>query len=66
MSTISSSSPIEFIVSGSGEDYIDLNNTILEVRASRKTTNDSPVDAAVAVAPIKIHCTVSSVKFTFP
>ena len=52
MSTITSSSPIEFIVSGSGEDYMDLNNIILEVKACIKTTNDSPVDAAVAVAPI--------------
>ena len=51
MSTITSSSPIEYIVSGSGEDYMDLNNTILEVKACIKTTNDSPADAAVAVAP---------------
>ena len=29
--TISLSSPIEFIVSGSGKDYMDLNNTLLEV-----------------------------------
>ena len=52
MSTITSSSPIEFIVSGSGEDYMDLNNTLLEVKACIKTTNNSPVDASVAVAPI--------------
>ena len=52
VSTITSSSPIEFIVSGSGEDYMDLNNTLLEVKACIKTMNDSPVDAAVAVAPI--------------
>ena len=52
VSTITSSSPIEFIVSGSGEVYMDLNNTLLEVKACIKTTNDSPVDAAVAVAPI--------------
>ena len=64
VSTITSSSPTEFIVSGSGEDYMDLNNTLLEVKACIKTTNDSPGDAAVAVAPI--HYTVSSVKLTFP
>ena len=52
VSTITSSSPIEFIVSGSGEDYMDLNNTLLEVKACIKTTNHSPVDAAVAVAPM--------------
>ena len=52
MSIITSASPIEFIMSGSGEDYMDLNNTILEVKSCIKTTNDSPVDAAVAVASI--------------
>ena len=52
VSTITSSSPIEFIVSSSGEDYMDLNNTLLEVKACIKTTNDSPVDASVTVAPI--------------
>ena len=31
---------------------MDLNNTLLEVKACIKTTNNSPVDAAVAVAPI--------------
>ena len=39
-------------MSGSGEDYIDRNNTLLEVKACKQTTNDSPVDAAVAVARI--------------
>ena len=52
VSTITSFSPIEFIVSGSGENYMDLNNTLVEVKACIKTTNDSPVDASVAVAPI--------------
>ena len=51
-STITSSSAIEYIVSGSGEDYMDLNNTLLEVKACIKTTNDSPVDVAVAGAPV--------------
>ena len=36
VSTITSSSPIEFIVSGSGEDYMDLYNTLLEVKACIK------------------------------
>ena len=58
-----SSFPIEFIVSGSGEDYMDLNNTLLEVKTCIKTTNDSPVDTAVAVAPINntLHCLFSQV-----
>ena len=63
MSTITSSSPVEFIVSGSGKDYMDLNNTLLEVKACIKTTNDSPVDAAVAVAPLNntLHSLFSQV-----
>ena len=66
VSTITSFSPIECIVSGSGKDYMDLNNTLLKVKACMKTTNDSPVDASVAVAPINNALQVSSVKFTFP
>ena len=34
--TITSSSPIEFIVSRNGEDYMDFNNTLLEVKACIK------------------------------
>ena len=49
VSAITSSSPIELIVSDSDEDYMDLYNTLLEGKAY---INDSPVDAADAVAPI--------------
>ena len=41
VSTISASAPIEFVVSGSGEDYLDLSNTLLEVRA-KITADGSP------------------------
>ena len=61
MSTITSSSPIEFIVSGSGEDYMDLNNTLLEVKACIKTTNDSPVDVAVAPINNTLHSLFSQI-----
>ena len=52
VSTITSSSPIEFIVSGSGEDYVDLSNTLIEVKACIKSSESSPVDNTVPVAPI--------------
>ena len=65
VSTITSYSPIDFIVSVSGEDYMDLNNTLLEVKACIKATNDSSVDVAVAVAQINNTLTVSSVKLSF-
>ena len=61
MSTITSSSPIEFIVSGSGKDYMDLNNTLLEVKACIKTTNDCPVDVAVAPINNTLHSLFSQI-----
>ena len=61
VSTITSSSPIEFIVSGSGEDYMDLNNTLLEVKACIKTTNNSPVDVAVALINNTLHSLFSQI-----
>ena len=51
VSTISASAPIEFVVSGSGEDYLDLSNTLLEVRA-KITADGSPTTADVPVAPV--------------
>ena len=47
VSTISASAPIEFVVARSGEDYLDLSNTLLEIRA-----DGSPVTAKVAVARV--------------
>ena len=44
--------PAQFIVSGSGYDYVDLNNTLLEVKVCIKTTDGSPVDGNVHLAPI--------------
>ena len=52
VSTITASSPIEFIISGSGEDYIDLSNTLLEIKASIKTSDGVAVDSDTPVAPI--------------
>ena len=80
VSSITPTSPIECIVSDSGEDYMDLNNTLLELKACIKTTNDSPLDASVSVAPVNntLHCifgqievslndvNVSSATTTFP
>ena len=51
VSTISASAPIEFVVAGSGEDYLDLSNKLLEVRA-KLTADGSTVTAEVAVAPV--------------
>ena len=49
-------------MSGSGE-VLDFNNTLLEVKAYVKTTDDSSVDVAVAVGPInnKLHSLFSQI-----
>ena len=52
VSTFSSSAPIEFIVSGSGEEYIDLQNTLIEIKASVKTLNGESTSSQDTTAPI--------------
>ena len=59
VSTITSSSPIEFIVSGSGEDYMDLNNTILLVKACESVQWMCRCSCNIQ------YIAVSSVKLTF-
>ncbi len=38
LSAISESSPLEFFIAGTGEDYIDLNNTLLFLRLKNHKT----------------------------
>ncbi|XP_065150159.1 uncharacterized protein F54H12.2-like [Paramisgurnus dabryanus] len=44
LSAISDSSPLEFFIAGTGEDYVDLNNTLLFLRL--KITNPDGTDIA--------------------
>ena len=66
VSTITSSSPIEFIVSGNDEDYMFRNNTLLKVKACIKTTNDSPVDVAVAQIKNTLYSLFSQIEDGMP
>lgn len=52
VSSITSSAPLEFTVSGSGEEYIDLSKTLIEVKAVIKQSNGQIAQKAANVAPI--------------
>src|SRR3954466_14698239 len=55
--------PIEFVIGGSGQDYIDLANTQLFVRAEIVRDNNQAIDNAQHVAPINhlLHSMFSEV-----
>ena len=52
ISSITGSSPIEFDVTASGDDYLDLANSLLCVRAKITRANGDNLDAADTVAPV--------------
>ena len=52
VSSISSSAPIEFTVTGSGDEYIDLNKTLLEVKAVIKQADGQQTPKTSHIAPI--------------
>ena len=58
--SITSVAPIEFVVTGSGDEYIDLSKTLLEVKAIIIYSNGNVVPCTAHVAP------VFSVKWTCP
>lgn len=67
VSTIAHSSPIEFIVSGSGEEYMDLANTLLEVKACIKAIDGTTVISDTThVAPVNntLHSLFSQLDVT--
>ena len=65
ISSISDGVPIEFVVSGSGQDYIDLANTQLYVRAQILQGNNTAIDNTHHAAPINLllHSLFSEVEF---
>lgn len=54
ISSISDGTPIEFYIGGSGQDYTDLANTQLYVRASIVTNNNAPITDQNHVGPINL------------
>jgi len=63
VSSITSSAPIEFVVTGSGDEYIDLSKTLLEVKAVIKLSNGHVVPKTAHVAPVNntLHSLFSQV-----
>ena len=54
LTTVDDGSPIEFDVSGNGEDYIDLANTMLYVQAKIIKQDGTNLDAADPVGPVNL------------
>ena len=54
LTTVGDGSPIEFDVSGTGEDYIDLGNTMLYVQAKITKQDGTNLDANDPVGPVNL------------
>jgi len=54
LTTVSDGSPIEFDVSGTGDDYVDFANTMLYVKAKVTQTNGNNLAADTAVGPVNL------------
>ena len=54
LSSVNDDSPIEFQINGNGEDYIDLSNSMLYVRARIVLPNGNNVADDAAVGPVNL------------
>ena len=54
LSTVANGSPIEFVISGSGKDYVDFGNNILYVQAKIRQPNGNDLGAAANTAPVNL------------
>jgi len=54
MTTVADGSPIEFDISGTGEDYIDFGNTILYVKAKVTALDGTNLPADAAFGPVNL------------
>ena len=63
MSSLDSGGPIEFLIPGSGDDYLDLANTMLHVQAKVARANGDDLDLADPVGPVNnwLHALFSQV-----
>jgi len=52
--TVTEGSPIEFDISGTGEDYIDFANTLLYMKAKLTANDDTNLAADAAVGPVNL------------
>ena len=63
MASLDSGGPIEFLTSGSGDDYLDLANTMLHVQAKVTRANGDDLNLADPVGPMNnwLHSLFSQV-----
>ena len=54
MTTVADGSPIEFDISGTGEDYIDFGNTMLYVKAKVTALDGTNLPADAAFGPVNL------------
>src|SRR5271163_274647 len=54
ISSITDGTPIEFVIGGSGQDYVDLANTQLYVRAQILNANNTAIDNTNHVGPVNL------------
>ena len=66
IATISQGTPIEFSITGGGQDYVDLSSTQLYVRAQIIRANNEPIDDGDHVGPVNLflHSLFSEVDIT--
>ena len=66
IATISQGTPIEFSITGAGQDYLDLSSTQLYVRAQIIRANNDPIDDGDHVGPVNLflHSLFSEVDIT--
>ena len=63
MASLDSSGPMEFLITGSGNDYLDLANTKLHVQVKVTRANGDDLDLADPVGPVNnwLHSLFSQV-----
>ena len=61
--SLDSGGPIEFFIPGSGDDYMDLANTMLHLQVKVTRANGNPIDAGEPVGPVNnwLHALFSNV-----
>jgi len=66
LTSVADRSPIDFEISGSGEDYIDFGNSMLYVQAKIVQPNGTDLGAAANTAPVNLflHSLFSQVVYS--
>ena len=66
LTSVGDDSPIEFEINGNGEDYIDLANTMLYVRAKVVRMNGNNIGDDTPVGPVNLFLHLSLIHISEP